>query len=183
MPNDPRGSWSDFVAAWDLYRIGGKATKTNTRQSVARKQHDWRLRKEIQENLGRERVLFCGLQARAVGRGFAEAVSRYGYPIYACSILPDHVHLVIGRVALDIRQVVRQLKQFATQHLKLENLYPNGNPTPWARGSWVVYLHDEESICHAVRYVEDNPIKDGKTRQQWKFVTPCDFTRRTSFDG
>src|SRR5437899_6098149 len=35
LPNDPRGSWSDFVAAWELFRAGGPATKTTTRRSVA----------------------------------------------------------------------------------------------------------------------------------------------------
>ena len=173
MPNDPRGSWSDFVAAWNLYRVGGKATKVNTRRSLAGKQHDQGLRREIQDHLSHDRVLFSGIQARAVGRGFAEAASRYDYPIHACSIMPDHVHLV----------VVRQLKQFATQHLKSENLYPVGNPAVWARGSWVVYLDDEETVSRAIRYVEDNPVKDGKKRQQWKFVKPYDFARRTSFDG
>jgi len=28
LPNDPRGSWSDFVRAWDLL-LSGKATKTD----------------------------------------------------------------------------------------------------------------------------------------------------------
>ncbi len=36
LPNDPRGSWSDFVAAWELFLAGGHATKTTTRRSVAR---------------------------------------------------------------------------------------------------------------------------------------------------
>ena len=34
LPNDPRGSWSDFVGAWELLRFG-KATKTTERRSVA----------------------------------------------------------------------------------------------------------------------------------------------------
>jgi hypothetical protein len=29
LPNDPRGSWSDFVGAWELFRFG-PATKTDT---------------------------------------------------------------------------------------------------------------------------------------------------------
>jgi hypothetical protein len=44
LPNDPRGSWSDFVAAWELLRFG-KATKVDTRQSVAHVQHDQNLRR------------------------------------------------------------------------------------------------------------------------------------------
>ena len=35
LPNDPRGSGSDYVANWDLFRFG-PATKVNTRHSVAR---------------------------------------------------------------------------------------------------------------------------------------------------
>jgi hypothetical protein len=40
LPNDPRGSWSTFVAAWDLLLAGGKATKTDKRRSLAHKEHD-----------------------------------------------------------------------------------------------------------------------------------------------
>ena len=32
LPNDPRGSWSDFVASWELLKFG-RATKVTTRAS------------------------------------------------------------------------------------------------------------------------------------------------------
>jgi hypothetical protein len=31
FPNDPRGSWSQFVAAWELFRSGGKAKSSTPR--------------------------------------------------------------------------------------------------------------------------------------------------------
>ena len=31
LPNDPRGSWSDFVRSIELHRVGGPATKINTK--------------------------------------------------------------------------------------------------------------------------------------------------------
>lgn len=34
LPNDPRGSWSDFVGSWELFRYG-PATKTTERRSLA----------------------------------------------------------------------------------------------------------------------------------------------------
>jgi hypothetical protein len=40
LPNDPRGSWSDFVGAWDLFRAGGRATKTTETRSLAKRPHD-----------------------------------------------------------------------------------------------------------------------------------------------
>ena len=39
LPNDPRGSWSDFVGSWDLYRYR-PATKVNDYRSYAHDPHD-----------------------------------------------------------------------------------------------------------------------------------------------
>jgi hypothetical protein len=39
LPNDPRGSWSDFVGSGELRKFG-EATKTETRRSVAGQRHD-----------------------------------------------------------------------------------------------------------------------------------------------
>src|SRR5581483_11392251 len=39
LPNDPRGSGSDYIASWELFRFG-PATKTNSRRSVAGVPHD-----------------------------------------------------------------------------------------------------------------------------------------------
>ena len=36
LPNDPRGSGSDYVANWELFRYG-KATKTDSSVSVVRR--------------------------------------------------------------------------------------------------------------------------------------------------
>ena len=40
LPNDPRGSWSDFVGSWDLFRAGGRATLTTATRSQAGVAHD-----------------------------------------------------------------------------------------------------------------------------------------------
>ena len=40
LPNDPRGSWSEFVGAWELVLAGGRTTKTDERCSLARRPHD-----------------------------------------------------------------------------------------------------------------------------------------------
>ncbi|MCA9086946.1 MAG: hypothetical protein KDA81_23035, partial [Planctomycetaceae bacterium] len=34
LPNDPRGSWSDFVWKWELVRFG-KATRTIDRRDIS----------------------------------------------------------------------------------------------------------------------------------------------------
>ncbi len=179
LPNDPRGSWSDFVGSWELFRHGG-ATKTTETCSLAYRPHDRQARLLAKQALKYPAVSFTGLQARAVGTGFAEYVAASGLIVRACAILPDHVHLVVERFRLDIEQVVVQLKGYATRQLMDEQLHPfqtirlkNGRPPKcWSRGEWNVFLENDEDERRAIRYVEDNPLKEGKPRQRWSFVTP-----------
>jgi REP element-mobilizing transposase RayT len=178
LPNDPRGSWSDFVGAWELVRFG-RATKTDARQSVAAAPHDRAARFAAKEALKYPAVKFTGVQARAVGRGFGAFASTAGLRIWACSILPEHVHLVVSRHSYEVEMVVNHLKGDATRRLIDENIHPmsrfprrNGRlPKAWARGEWKVFLDSAEDILRAIRYVEENPIKEGLPPQRWSFVT------------
>ena len=138
LPNDPRGSWSDYVRSWELLRYG-PATKTVSRRSLAHEPHDQELRQVAKQALTYPPVLFNGRQAQSVGLGFKHAVERSGFTIYACSILPDHVHAVIARAKYHIEYVVGQLKGEATKRLKQDGLHPlagyQGCPSPWAQGN------------------------------------------------
>jgi REP element-mobilizing transposase RayT len=180
LPNDPRGSWSDFVGAWALFRYGGIATKTSERRSVAGRQHDVRIRLGAKRSLIRPAVQLRGVQARSVGRGFAEYAHNSKLMILACAILPDHVHLVLLRHRLNVEQLVIKLKSAATTQLLNEGLHPFANiasgdeppPKCFARGQWKVFLNSESDILRAIRYVESNPLKEGLPAQRWAFVTP-----------
>jgi REP element-mobilizing transposase RayT len=114
-----------------------------------------------------------------VGRGFANAIAKSGFTIWACSILPEHVHLVIARHTYKVEQISNLLKGEATKALKFESLHPMERyaergkiPSPWAEKQWKVYLDTDEAIETAVAYVEENPLKEDKPRQSWSFVTP-----------
>jgi len=180
LPNDPRGSWSDFVGAWELFRYGGRATKTTVRYSVAARTHDVALRVAAKKALKRPAVRFTGIQALAVGRGFAEYAGKSGLAILACAILPDHAHLVLARHRLKVEQLVIKLKAAATQRLIDERLHPfahlaeGDGPPPkcFARGQWKVFLDTTEDVHRALQYVEENPMKDSLPPQRWKFVVP-----------
>jgi REP element-mobilizing transposase RayT len=178
LPNDPRGSWSDFVAAWELLRFGG-ATKVSTRDSVAYVAHDRKKRWEAKGALKYPPVLLNGVQARAVGRGFAQAVKESGYQIYACSILEDHVHLALAPHARTIEQVVRHLRGRATQRLRAEGIHPLASyeradgsvPSIWSEGMWKVFCMDTAHVECAIKYVNRNPTREGKKNQEWSFIS------------
>ena len=114
LPNDPRGSWSDFVGSWELVRFG-RATKSTVRKPLSSAEETQRV--EAKCALRYASVQFTCLQSRAVANGFENACRKTGLPLWACSILAEHVHSVIARV-------------------------------------------------------EENPAKEGKPRQSWRFVTP-----------
>ena len=117
LPNDPRGSWSDLVRSWELARFG-PATKVGVRRSVAGVRHDWEARQEAKGALRYLPVSFCGRQCVAIAHGFKRAIERSGFLIYACSILPEHVHLVIARHTYSVERVRQQLKGEAAKALR-----------------------------------------------------------------
>jgi REP element-mobilizing transposase RayT len=123
LPNDPRGSWSKFVGAWELFRYG-RATKTTETRSLVYRPHDRNKRLAAKASLKRPAVRINGLQARAVGTGFAAYARRTQLLIYACAISPDHVHLVLGRHRLMAEKLVVELKGAATRQLMNENVHP-----------------------------------------------------------
>ncbi len=173
LPNDPRGSWSQYVGNRELLSFGD-ATYTPTRDSLAGICHDHAIRFAAKQAMHYEAVVLSGLQARAVGRGIAEAVAESRYSVYACSIMPDHVHMVVRRHQNKPKQMIGHFKGRATQRLKKEGIHPlaqcDGPPSPWGRGGWFVHLDDEDNVLAAIGYVNRNPIEAGLPEQQWSFV-------------
>ena len=179
LPNDPRGSWSDFVASWELYWYGA-ATKTTVRHSVARRRHDRALRLAAKTALRYPPVAFTGEQARCVVEAIGRAAREANYAIYACSVMPDHVHLVVARHERPARQIAGHLKARATMLLTRHDLHPLADyrrpdgrvPGPWVEGCWTVFLDSHADVLRAVAYVERNPRREGFKAQRWTFITP-----------
>ncbi len=78
LPNDPRGSWSNFVAAWELLRFG-PATKGLERMRLTPELEAARL--EAKRALKYPPVQFSGLQARSIGVGFGTAIRKSSFTV------------------------------------------------------------------------------------------------------
>ena len=139
-----------------------------------------RQRQEAKKHLKYPPVILDGRQALAVGKGFAAGQKKCNLTIWACSILPEHVHLVIGRHRYKVETIANLLKGEATRQLRADSLDPmsayarqSQRPrSPWARNEWKEFLDTEEAVENAIHYVEENPLKEGKPRQTWSFVEP-----------
>jgi REP element-mobilizing transposase RayT len=179
LPNDPRGSWSDFVGAWELYKFGGSATKTDTRRSVAGVDHDHRFRQDTKRSLKYPPVRFDEQQRELIGAGIAQACAEAGIGLHALTIGYDHVHAVVPRHARTIEQIVQHFKSRATKQMNAAGLHPlarfadaKGTPTPWAEGCWQVFINDEQQLRAAIEYVERHPAKEGLPPQRYPFISP-----------
>ncbi len=173
LPNDPRGSWSIYVGSRKLYEYAGAATKVDTSRSLARDFHDVKHRLNAKKQLEVPPVVLNGLQARATARGFHVAVDESHYGVFACVVMPNHVHLVVERHQKPFTDIVGHLKSRASKQMNHENLRPlDGVHSPWARGHWEVWLDSDDDVRRAIEYVEQNPIRDGLKPQHWPFVVP-----------
>ena len=81
LPNDPRGSWSDFVGRWELVQYGRplrallkKSLSDLTPQEVAS-------RNAAQKSLLYPPVMLSQEQVQSVASGFANLVQKSGYTI------------------------------------------------------------------------------------------------------
>ena len=181
LPNDPRGSGSSRVRAQHIYDAGGEATKVHTRTASRTACTmfgcgDWRkTRSSIQQ------CELSGIQARAVARGIGAIVPKIELVIHACSIMPDHVHVVIAAHRFDgDDDLIACLKRAGTRGLNSEQLNPmrayqkaDGRlPSPWGGRGWKVMLFTAEQMKSAIRYVEQNPVRAGLKGQSWSFVVP-----------
>ena len=179
LPNDERGSGSDWVRNKGLLKYG-PANPVDGRRSVAGKPFDPQVRRLARSELRCPHVELNGTQALSVAKGFRNEITHYGGTIHALTILPSHTHLVVPIHRYDVRRFCGRLKGAATKQLNADGLHPlagfregDGSvPSPWARLPWVVYLFTDDDMVRSIDYVEKNPLKEGKPIQKWHFVTP-----------
>ncbi len=181
LPNDPRGSWSDWIASWELLRNAGAARRRPSpfEPAPASATHP----SPAQGAIRLPTVVLNDDQVLAVGRGFGRIVAKCDFLVWACSIMRQHVHMVIGRHHYKVEQIVRLLQQGASRELAASGLHPlkayrqaHGTfPTVWERNCWRSYIDTAEGIEGAIGYVEDNPEKESMPRQCWPFLMPVDL--------
>ena len=179
LPNDPRGSWSEFVGSWELWKFGD-ATKTDAKRSLAHDSHDVQHRLAAKNALKYPIVRFNEEQRLAIAAGFGQAVSEGEYRIPALCIGHDHSHAIVERHERTIEQIATHLKSKATMSLTRAGIHPLAQyrnnrgtvPTPWSVGIWSVFINDKDQLRNAIAYVERHPMKEGLPAQTYPFLVP-----------
>ena len=179
LPNEERGSCSDFVRADALTKFG-PANPVSHSRSVARKPYDFAIREMARSSLRYPPVVLSLDQIASVGKGFARELADFAATVvFACAILRDHFHLVTGPCRYDIRRFAGRMKGAATKQLFVDRIHPmskfadaEGVPSPWSVKPWIVYEFTDQSMLNAIDYVNDNVKRARLPVERYPFVVP-----------
>jgi REP element-mobilizing transposase RayT len=108
------------------------------------------------------------LIADAIG----EVIRARGYTCYACAILKNHVHLVMRTHRDDSIAMLVAIADATDAALHAANSVPADHPV-WSDRPFKVFLKTREDVFGRIRYVQDNPVKEGLPLQTYPFVVPC----------
>jgi len=107
----------------------------------------------------------------AVGQALAEVIQSRNYTCYACTVMPDHVHMLI-RKHRDTAEAMVQAFQEESRIAAVQcDLRLPDHPV-WTEGGWKGFEGSVEDMKRTIRYIEQNLVKIGRPLQHWKFVTP-----------
>lgn len=171
LPNDPRGSGSHHVANDVLAQLGelhhGRKQIQPPSHAIAAFQQ------QAGGLLKFERLSFDAMWRKRVADAFGEIIASQRYTVYACAVMPDHVHLLIRKHRDSSEQMIETLQRESRLRLSMTPSIPPGHPI-WAHGGWKVFLDHPDEVRRTIRYIAGNPASSGLPAQSWPFVTDYD---------
>lgn len=171
LPNDPRGSGSQRVAAPVLAELGQPHYGRRAVQPAPRIVRDFYDRAE--ERLVFPVIRFDSDQIETIAAGLADAIQAHHYTCYACAVMPDHVHVVIRKHKHRAEQMIRNLQEASRSRLSSRSDVPPNHPI-WTLAGWRRFLDSPSAVRSVIRYVDNNPAKNRRPPQSWPFVAPYD---------
>jgi REP element-mobilizing transposase RayT len=168
LPNDLRGSGSSSVRAPNLKSLGpihfGRKKQQPSRIELRTFQRN------AEAELEHRVIWFDSDMRDAIARGIEQAQGEGRYTIWACAILRNHVHLVIRTNLDDSMSMLARFARHTHDAIHTLELVPRDHPV-WSNRPYKVFLRNDKQIRQAIRYVEENPIKEGLAPQKWSFVS------------
>jgi REP element-mobilizing transposase RayT len=171
LPNDPRGSMSHRIRDEIIATLGERHYGRKTIQP-----HSTMIR-EFYENatgiLKHELLEITSPDASVIADAFAGTIADRRYTCYACAIMPDHVHILIRKHRDQAEDMIAELQESSAEALREASRRTMEHPV-WGGPGWKVFLDHPDAIRRIIRYIEENPVKIGRPRQTWPFVSDYD---------
>jgi REP element-mobilizing transposase RayT len=169
LPNDPRGSGSQYVATEVLAELGPLHYGRKRNQPHPHAVREFYDRAE--PRLVFPVIRFDSKQIEIVAAALGEVIQKERYTCFAAAVLPDHVHLVIRKHRDRAETMIETLQESTRLRLSTCDFIPPDHPV-WTKGGYKRFLDSPEAVRTVIRYVENNPVKSALPPQRWPFVTP-----------
>ena len=169
LPNDPRGSGSSTIRSDVLSDLGELHFGPKKIQPPGKVIGAFY---EDATNLLRHPLLrFDDAEIAQIGQAFTQVIAEHEYTCYVCGIMPDHVHVLVRKHKHSAEEIARCFMETSRQRLIEYGTRAITHPV-WIAGSgWKVFLEHPDEIRRTIKYIANNPIKDGLPAQHWSFVT------------
>lgn len=109
----------------------------------------------------------CHLRDERIANLVMEALRRYDgerYRLRACTIMPNHVHVLFEVGMVPMAKVVQIWKGASA---RAANLVLGASGPFWQPDYWDTFMRDVEHEERTVRYIRNNPVKAGLV-QDWR---------------
>ncbi len=116
---------------------------------------------------------FDDAKRQALGHAIGEVVSRVGYTVWACAVLKNHLHVCIRRHRDDAITMWDAFAEETRNRLRLFADVDDDHPV-WSTRPYKVFLYAPDDVHRVIRYIEENPEKEGLAAQMWDFVVAYD---------
>ena len=171
LPNDPRGSMSNFVSSDVIFELGNLHHGRKNIQPVSRDIREFY--ETASAKLKFPLLTFDTRDFPAVARAFGKVIERERYTCYGCAIMPDHVHLLIRKHKHLAEEMIAHLQQASRDELVQSAIRSDVHPV-WGGCGWKVFLDTPDDIRRTINYIAQNPVKIGLPIQKWEFVVEYD---------
>ncbi len=172
LPNDPRGSGSACIRSDVLTELGELHFGRKKIQPAGRQVREFYRRSA--DLLKHPLLTFDEPCRHLIADAFGQAIQTHEYTCYACAIMPDHVHVLIRKHKHEAEAIVENLMEAGREAIIRAGHRAVTHPTWIAGCGWKVFLDHPDEIRRTIRYVEQNPVKDGLPPQIWPFVKRYD---------
>jgi REP element-mobilizing transposase RayT len=168
LPNDPRGSGSSTIRSDVLAELG--AVHFGRKKIQPPGKVIGAFYKNATDLLKHPLLTFDEIEIAYIAQAFAQVISEQSYTCYGCAIMPDHVHVLIRKHKHSAEDIASNLMESSRQRLIDGGKRAMTHPVWIAGNGWKVFLDHPDEIRRTIKYINNNPLKDGLPAQKWPFV-------------
>lgn len=174
LPNDPRGSSSQEAKIPKIAKLGevhrGRKEEQPPRQEVRA------FYKKAKPVLSFSTRWFNDQERQIIAGAFGDAISREQLTCYACSIMRDHIHILIRRHGIKAAEITGLLTDSAKKALVQSGRFGQDHPV-FNAGLSNFFKSTPDQVWGNIGYINENFIKHGLPFERYPFVTDYDGWR------